>query len=69
MLKETWQSSEESEESVVSHVLSIREKLEKMKILADANLETDQQQKKWYEKNARCRGRLRFYCSLHSLVN
>jgi transposase InsO family protein len=56
VLKETWQSSEKSEESVVSHVLSIREKLEKMKILADANLETaQQQQKKWYDKNARYR--------------
>ena len=41
MLKETWQSSEKSKEI---HMLSIREKLEKMKILADANLETDQQQ-------------------------
>ena len=57
MLKEPWQSSEKSEESVVSHVLSIREKLEKMKILANANLETaqQQQQKKWFDKNARYR--------------
>ena len=56
MLKETWQSSEKSEESVVSHVLSIHEKLEKMKILADANLEiAQQQQKKWYDRNARYR--------------
>ena len=56
VLKETWQSSEKSEESVVSHVLSIRDKLEKMKILADANLGiAQQQQKKWYDRNARYR--------------
>ena len=53
VLKETWQSSEKSEESVVSHVLSIRDK---MKILADANLGiAQQQQKKWYDRNARYR--------------
>ena len=56
VLKESWQSSEKSEESVVSHILSIRNKLEKMKILADANLkEAQQKQKQWYDKNARQR--------------
>ena len=56
VLKESWQISEKSEESVVSHILSIRNKLEKMKILADANLkEAQQKQKQWYDKNARQR--------------
>jgi transposase InsO family protein len=56
VLSETWQSSTRSEESVVSHVLSIRDKLEKMKCIADVNLEQAQlQQKRWYDKNARKR--------------
>ena len=42
VLRETWQSSMKSEESVVSHVLSIRDKLEKMKYIADSNLEQAQ---------------------------
>ena len=39
------------DESVVSHVLSMRDKLEKMKSLADVNLENAQrQQKRWCEE-------------------
>ena len=54
VLSETWQSSTKSEESVVSHVLSIRDKLEKMKYIADGNLEQAQlRQKVWYDKNSR----------------
>ena len=50
VLSKTWQSSAKSEESVVSHVLSIRDKLEKMKYIADSNLE---QAQLWYDKNSR----------------
>ena len=54
VLSETWQSSVKSKESVVSHVLSIRDKLEKMKYIADSNLEQAQlRQKIWYDKNSR----------------
>ena len=37
VLNESWQSSKRSSESVVSHVLSIQNKLEKMKSIADTN--------------------------------
>ena len=54
VLSETWQSSTKSEESVVSHVLSIQDKLEKMKYITDSNLEQAQlRQKVWYDKNSR----------------
>ncbi len=54
MLSETWQSGNQSEESVVSHILSMREKLEKMRNLASTNLEQAQlQQKLWYDRKAR----------------
>ncbi len=50
MLNESWQSSKRSAESVVSHILSIRSKLEKMKVISDDNLEKAQlQQKQWYD--------------------
>lgn len=56
ILNESWQSSTKSEESVVSHILSTRNKLEKMKSIADGNMEKAQlQQKRWYDQNARVR--------------
>ena len=56
VLNEMWQSSKKSEESVVSHILSIREKLEKMRDMAGENLRGAQlQQKQWYDQNARNR--------------
>ena len=56
ILNESWQSSKKCEESVVSHVLSIRSKLEMTKNIADENLKKAQlQQKHWYDQNARVR--------------
>lgn len=43
-----------SEESVVSYILSLWEKLEKMSQLAHSNLQSDQStQKEWYDRSAR----------------
>ena len=54
ILSESWQSDEKSDESIISHILSTREKLEKMKELADTNVEQAQlQQKQWFDRNAR----------------
>ena len=56
-MKETWEASERSNQSVVSYVVSIRERLGKMAALARENLEKAQQaQKAWYDLNARQRG-------------
>ena len=56
ILSETWQESSKSDESVVSHILSIREKMMKMKELADANLlKAQEKQREWYDKNSRKR--------------
>ena len=49
-------SEDKSEESVISHILSIRDKLSKMSELAKENLSTAQKkQKQWYDQRARCR--------------
>ena len=57
IVKETWEASERSNQSVVSYVVSIREKLGKMAGLVRENLEKAQQaQKAWYNHNARQRG-------------
>lgn len=56
ILNENWQSSKRSEESVVSHVLSMHAKLEQMQDLASTNLrEAQDRQKRWYDRNARDR--------------
>ena len=56
VLRETWEASTKSDESVVSYVISMREKLEKMSELAQQNIHTSQQkQKHWYDHNARMR--------------
>ncbi len=53
ILKESWKAAKRSDESVVSHVLSIREKMEKMSELVCQNLKGAQKaQKRWYDKNA-----------------
>ena len=44
VLNETWQVSKKSKESVVSHILSIHDKL---KELADNLLKAQEQQKEW----------------------
>ena len=56
VLSESWQNSVRSGESVVSHVMSTREKLEQMMNMATSNLEESQvQQKSWYDQRARDR--------------
>ena len=56
IVRESWEAREKSDESVVSHVLSMRKRLEKMSELARENLATAQaRQKTWYDKNSRIR--------------
>eukprot|EP00731_Ephydatia_muelleri_P003215 Em0001g3215a len=56
VLKESWEAMEKSGESVVSHMLSIRDKMESMSALVRENLEKAQEtEKRWYDKNARQR--------------
>ena len=55
VLKHSWEVKDKSEESVISHILSIRDKLSKMSELAKENLSTAQKkQKQWYDRRARC---------------
>ena len=54
ILKEMWEASNRSNESVVSYVLTIQERLARMSELARENLaRAQQQQKRWYDQNAR----------------
>ena len=54
VLKEEWEAKEQSKESVVSHILQIRERMQAMQELVGENLEEAQQrQKRWYDKTAR----------------
>ena len=54
ILKESWETSNRSDESIVSYVLTMREKLEKMSELVQENLtRAQQQQKRWYDQTAR----------------
>ena len=54
ILRESWEAEKKTDESVVSHILSIREKLEKMSELARQNLLSSQKaQKRWYDQTAR----------------
>lgn len=57
ILKESWTAeSSEASHSIVSYVLLMRERLEKMSTLTQANLkEAQTRQKSWYDKNARKR--------------
>ena len=53
VLKETWEVDKKSSESIVSYVLSVREKFDKMAELVEENLkEAQQTQKRWYDQNA-----------------
>ena len=66
VLKESWEASKSSNESVVSYVLTVQEKLGKMAQLAGENLaKAQQQQKRWYDRNARERA---FKAGDHVLV-
>ena len=54
VLRESWEAHPRSSESVVSYVLSVQKRLEKMSNLAQENLQRSQQtQKRWYDRNAR----------------
>ena len=55
ILKETWEApSQGSDESIVSYVLSVQERLAKMTELVKKNLAQAQvEQKQWYDQNAR----------------
>ena len=54
VIHESWIAGNHADESVVSHVLTMRERLEIMADIVKHNLETVQEiQKRWYDKNAR----------------
>ena len=57
VLKETWEASENtSDESVVSYILSVQEKLERMmEMVKENSVKANAQQKTWYNQNARSR--------------
>ena len=56
VLKETWEAKEKTDESVLSHLMLMRERLEKMSQLSQTNTRKAQQgQKTWYDKHARLR--------------
>ena len=56
ILRETWEASPKSSESVVSHVLSMHDKMAKLQELVHDNLTKAQQtQRSWYDQNARNR--------------
>ena len=56
MLKNTWEAGGPGEDSVVSYILSIRDKLAKMTELVKRNLSNAQErQRKWYNHNAHTR--------------
>ena len=53
VLKEAWEGSKRIEESVVSYMLLVRERLSRMTELVQENLSRAQrQQKRWYDSNA-----------------
>ena len=54
VLKESWEPSSGSDMSVVSHVLQMREKFEKMaEVVQDNSQKAQTQQKAWYDRTAR----------------
>ena len=56
ILKESWVAKTRSPESVVSYVLMIQERLQKLRDIVRENLENAQAtQKQWYDRNARHR--------------
>ena len=56
ILRETWVARKQSSESVVSYLLAMREKFERMKDIVEENLGKAQSyQKSWYDQNARDR--------------
>ena len=57
MLHETWEEPQTKDTNILSYVLSMREKLDKMTELVHDNLSRAQAyQKTWYDKTARVQG-------------
>ena len=53
VLRESWEGEKQTDESVVSYILSVQEKLSKMSELVGENAARAKvQQKKWYDQNA-----------------
>ena len=59
ILRETWEAGKQSDESVVSYVLSVREKMEKMKDIGHKNLTTAQDRQ--YDANESSRWEIRYW--------
>ena len=56
VLRQAWEAYKKSDGSVVSHVLYIRDRMEKMAELVQSNLtKAQEKQKNWYDANARQR--------------
>ena len=56
LLSEAWQGSADGEESVVSHILAVRERLEATMEIVEANMKKSQQKQcNWYDQRARAR--------------
>ena len=56
VLKETWESTQDTKEDVLSYVMLMRERLEKMASLVQTNMAKAQdQQKRWYDRTSRKR--------------
>ena len=54
VLKEEWEASEKCKESVITHILEIRERMEAMQEVVKENAEEAQKrQKRWYDRTAR----------------
>ena len=54
MLREKWRASKKSDESVLFHILKVRETLEEMSGLVSENARCAQKRQKfWYSQNAR----------------
>ena len=54
VLREEWEVSKKSDESVLSHILQVRERLEEMSELVSENVREAQRcQKLWYDQNTR----------------
>lgn len=53
ILRESWEAAKKSDESVVSYILSILEKIRKLSEIAQENLRSAQEtQKRWYDRTA-----------------
>jgi len=54
VLLHTWEGTDGSDDSVVSHLLSVREKLSKMPDMVHKNLsQVQDKEKQWYDTNSR----------------